>query len=84
MGIYWDMDIESIGVLVVSPTLFQVALAFVLPQPFHFVASLGFFQLPSSAVPRRFWECFVVCVCGWVLFVTPNKGRQVKYILLPL
>ena len=44
---------KPLGVLVVVPTLLQVALAFALPQSFHFVASLGFFQVPFSAVPWR-------------------------------
>ena len=53
--------------------MFQVALAHALPQPFHFVASLGFFQVPASAVPWRCWECFVVCVC---VFFYPAAKRD--------
>ena len=44
-----------LGLLVVPPTLFQVALGHCrLPGPFRFVARLGFFDLPYDAGPWRF------------------------------
>ena len=60
------------GVLVVVPTLLQVALAFALPQPFHFVASLGFFQVPASAVPWRFGNVLLFVFVAGFFFVTLN------------
>ena len=44
-----------LGLLVVTSTLFQVALGHCrLPGPFRFLARLGFFNLPYDAVPWRF------------------------------